>query len=299
MFGAIKPCKGCLTEQQRAAYKKHYCGLCFALHENYGKMARLLINYDLTNDYLLTGSSRNDGVVKTGRCPWSLLPRKVEYITYPEVSDYYAKLNFILVYYNLLDDVRDDGSPIARWITGAMEKHLPAQENELQRETALLQTYLERLHRIEEENQHLPVMEVARHFGELLRDMVKPPFVFEVDEGPFSMINYWVGIWIYTVDAIVDVIDDGFKKQYNPILAGLKGNPLQLLRGRKQELLDILRQCVENISQLLEIYPTYENTQLLQRLFSGELTKILCIYLEVEKDELIAQSKAAASGGLQ
>ena len=75
--------------------------------------------------------------------------------------------------------------------------------------------------------------------------------------------------------------------------------PLTILRSRKQELLDILRTCRENILLLLDMYPTYENAALLRSLFSGELPGIVCVYLEVEKDELIAQSKAAASGGLQ
>ncbi len=288
-----------MTSQQRSAYKKHYCGLCFALHENFGKAARLLVNYDLTNDYLLSGSSRADGLVRTGRCPWSLFFRKVEYITYPELSDYYAQLNFILVYYNLLDDVQDDHSFVAKWLSKRMEKHLPSLKDSMSREASLLQIYLDELHRIEEENQILPVLNIAQHFGRLLRDMVKPPLVFPEDEGPFSMINYWVGIWIYTMDAIVDVIGDGFKKRYNPILAGLKGDPLTILRSRKQELLDILRDCTGNISALLDTYPTYENAELLRILFSGSLPKIVCIYLEVEKDELIPQDKTETAGKLQ
>lgn len=294
MFGTIKPCKKCLSAEQTAAYKRHYCGLCFALHENFGKLARLLINYDLTNDYLLSGSGRADGEVKTGRCPWSLLRKKVEYITYPALTDYYAQLNFILVYYNLLDDVQDDGSLLAKWITKKMEKKLPLLETSVGREKELLQAYLKTLQQIEKEGRTQPVADVAHHFGALLREMVKPPFLFETDEGVFSEINYWVGVWIYTMDAIVDVIGDSYKKHYNPILSGLHGNPLTVLRSRKQELLDILRSCRDNISTLLDAYPTYENAALLRQLFSGELPKIVCMYMEVEKDELITQDKAAA-----
>lgn len=293
MFGAIKPCKKCLTKAQHAAYRRHYCGLCFGLHEQFGKLARLMINYDLTNDYLLSGSCREDGVVKTGRCPWALFGKKVEYITYPELTAYYAKLNFILVYFNLLDDIADDGSLFAKWTVKAMDRQLPEVEASMATEKQLLQDYLEKLRQIETENRTLPVMEVARHFGELLRDMVKPPFETDADEDAFSQINYWLGIWIYTVDAIVDVLDDSFKKRYNPILAGLKGDALVILRNRKQELLDILRRCVKNISDLLDIYPTYENAELLRQLFSGRLSKIVCMYLEVDKDELTKETTAA------
>jgi len=262
-------------------------------------VARLLVNYDLTNDYLLSGSARTDGVVKVGKCPFSVIGKKVSYITYPELSDYYARLNYMLVYYNLLDDVHDDGSLIAKWMAHSMEKHLSRLDASMCREAELLQEYLGQLRGIEEENKLLPVMEVAHLFGRLLRDMVKPPFLFEGDEGSFSLINYWVGVWIYTMDAIVDALRDGYKKRYNPILSGLRGNPLTILRSRKQELLDILRKCTENISVLLDTYPTYENAALLRQLFSGQLPRIVCIYLEVEKDEFITQGKAAAARKLQ
>ena len=169
----------------------------------------------------------------------------------------------------------------------------------MDREATLLQDYLSKLARIEEKGELLPVMTVASLFGQLLKDMVKPPFAFATDEDVFSEINYWTGVWIYTMDAIVDCIGDGYKKRYNPILAGLEGSPLTVLRGRKQELLSILRACKENILLLLETYPTYENGALLRSLFSGQLPKIVCLYLEVEKDELNAQSEAAAAGGLQ
>lgn len=299
MFGTIKPCKKCLQPEQRAAYKQHYCGLCFALHSHFGKYARLLLNYDLTNDYLLSGSSREDGQVRTGRCPFSLWPRQVRYVTYPGLSDYYARLNFILVYYNLMDDVADDGSLLAKWLTGKMEPQLRALDGTMHREAALLRQYLEKLAEIERKNELLPVLSVASLFGQLLKDMVKPPFADSADEDVFSGINYWTGVWIYTVDAILDSMGDGLKKRYNPILAGLKGTAPDILRSRKQELLDILRTCRENILLLLDLYPTYENGELLRSLFSGELPKIVCIYLEVEKDELIAQSKTAAPGRLQ
>lgn len=298
MFGTIKPCKRCLSGEQNAAYKAHYCGLCFALHENFGKLARLFLNYDLTNDLLLCGSCRGDGEVRTAKCPWSWYGKRVSYIVYPELSDYFARLNYILVYHNLLDDVQDEGSLTAKWLTRRMEEPLREITPLMEKEIRLLREYLARLSAIETENALLPVMSVARHFGQLLKDMVKPPFADEMDADVFSAINYWTGIWVYTMDAILDCLGDGLKKQYNPILAGLEGDPLTILRSRKQELLDILGACRQNILMLLDTCPTWENGDLLRSLFSGQLPKIVCIYLEVEKDELISQSKAAASGGL-
>lgn len=299
MFGAVKPCKKCLSKQEWAAYRQHYCGLCFALHENFGKLGRLLINYDLTNAYLISGSSRADGQVQQGVCPWSMWRKRVSYITYPQISDYYAQLNYLLVYYHLLDDVQDDGSLVAKWITGKMKDRMEQLDTSMQREKQLYQQYLQQMTQVEQCREKVSVMAVARLFGQLLQDMVKPGIATQTDEEVFSGINYWAGIWIYTIDAIADCLSDGYKKRYNPILAGYQGTPLRILRSRKQELLDILFLCRQNILLLLELYPTYDNARLLRQLFEGELPKIVCMYLEVEKNELIAQSEAAAAGKLQ
>lgn len=288
MFGSIKPDKTICSKAQRSEYKKYYCGLCCAMGNEFGNLSRFFINYDLTNDYLLSASASDNCIEKRCTCPWSWKRKKVTYIECPEISEYYAKLNYMLVYYKLMDDMLDDNSKKAKFIYEKMHDKATKTETEMSREVELLQKYLNELHNIEKANEHLPVLTVAEKFGMLLQRMVKPKFESDIDEDVFSKINYWTGIWIYTMDAINDCIKDQKKGNYNPITAGLEGNALLIMRLRKQELLDILKTSRSKVLELLDLYPVYENAELIRNLFKAKLPKLVCLYLEVEKDELDA-----------
>lgn len=286
MFGTIKPKNGRCTKEQCKEYKKYYCGLCFAMGDNFGEISRLFINYDLTNDYLLAGLKSGDKFEKEGVCPWSFYHKKVKYYEIPNLSNYFAKLNYIFVYYKLMDDIDDDRSIKAKLLTRYMKDNILSIETEMMTEITDLCSYLSQLKKIENESRHVPVYEVASLFGNVLKKIVLPPTMCEEDKVIFSEINYWVGVWIYTMDAILDSLSDGLKKRYNPILAGLEGTPLFLLRARKTELIDILKTCRRNILHLINLYSLTEQREILINLFDGDLPEIVCIYLEVEKDVL-------------
>ncbi|MER5636405.1 DUF5685 family protein [Kitasatospora sp. NPDC002227] len=46
MFGIIRPCSHRLTAQLHAAWRAHLCGLCLALRDGHGQLARTATNYD-------------------------------------------------------------------------------------------------------------------------------------------------------------------------------------------------------------------------------------------------------------
>ena len=286
MFGTIKPKNGKCTKEQREEYKKYYCGLCFAMGNSFGDISRMFINYDLTNDYLLAGLGSNDKSEKEDICPWSIRKKRVKYYEIPDMSDYFAKLNYIFVYYKLIDDIHDDCSIKAKILARCMKNNIESIQHEMNAEITDLCSYLGQLKEIELENKLIPIFEVASLFGCVLKKMVYPPHLSDSDKVIFSEFNYWVGVWIYTMDAILDCLNDGLKNKYNPILAGLNGSPLFLLRTRKKELIDVLRVCRTNILDLINLYSCVEQREMLINLFDGDLPKIVCLYLEVEKDVL-------------
>ena len=46
MFGIIRPCRHRLTEQLHQSWTAHLCGLCLALRDDHGQLARTATNYD-------------------------------------------------------------------------------------------------------------------------------------------------------------------------------------------------------------------------------------------------------------
>src|SRR4051812_22708669 len=46
MFGIIRPCRNRLGAELQASWLAHLCGMCLALRDEHGHVARLVTNYD-------------------------------------------------------------------------------------------------------------------------------------------------------------------------------------------------------------------------------------------------------------
>lgn len=273
MFGTVKPLKSRLGKENKRCYNRYYCGLCFALDARFGRQSRFLLNYDLTTDYLLAAGVVGQACdLHTERCPYSWRRKKVTYADQPALTDYFSNLNYLMVYGKLKDDVMDEGSRLAARLLAKMEPNMPAVYDRLPKERQMFSEYLDGLRETERKNELLPVFSVAQQFGTLLQYMVSPPQVQSLDLDIFSRINYWMGIWIYTADALEDCLKDYYKKQYNPILAGTNAHPFNALPARKEELTQIFDICRTNLHDLVLLLNTQPELQtLLLRLFDLEL----------------------------
>lgn len=73
MFGIIRPCRHRLTEQLHQSWMAHLCGLCLALRDDHGQLARTATNYDgLLVSVLVEAQSTaapGSGRRKAGPCP--------------------------------------------------------------------------------------------------------------------------------------------------------------------------------------------------------------------------------------
>ena len=58
MFGYVRPFKGEMLVKEYDAYKGVYCGLCKALGDHYGVLARFALSYDCTFYALLALNER-------------------------------------------------------------------------------------------------------------------------------------------------------------------------------------------------------------------------------------------------
>jgi Family of unknown function (DUF5685) len=71
MFGIIRPCRHRLGGELAAAWSAQLCGLCLALRDDYGQVARIATNYDgLVVSLLVEAQSAGRPACrKAGRCP--------------------------------------------------------------------------------------------------------------------------------------------------------------------------------------------------------------------------------------
>lgn len=71
MFGIIRPCRNRLDDELRAAWMAHLCGMCLALRDEHGQLARVVTNYDaVVVSALVEAQAGTDGRRRrAGPCP--------------------------------------------------------------------------------------------------------------------------------------------------------------------------------------------------------------------------------------
>ena len=213
MFGYINVNQKELSEENKAVYQSYYCGLCRSLREFCGSRGQVLLNYDITFlVVLLTGLYEPKTIQESFTCV--LHPMKKRLSRKNEIMDYAAQMNVLLAYYNLIDDWKDDKNFTKKTIAGLFEKDYERVVRNYPRQAGAVSDYLEKLSAYEkakETNSDL----VAGLTGEMLGEL----FAWKEDEWyeELKTLGYYMGKFVYLMDAYEDLKKDEKKDAYNPL----------------------------------------------------------------------------------
>lgn len=213
MFGYINVNQKELSEENKAVYQSYYCGLCRSLREFCGSRGQVLLNYDITFlVVLLTGLYEPKTIQESFTCV--LHPMKKRLSRKNEIMDYAAQMNVLLAYYNLIDDWKDDKNFTKKTIAGLFEKDYERVVRNYPRQAGAVSDYLEKLsayERAKETNIDL----VAGLTGEMLGEL----FAWKEDEWyeELKTLGYYMGKFVYLMDAYEDLKKDEKKDAYNPL----------------------------------------------------------------------------------
>ena len=257
MFGLIRPYMNDLTEEEKARYKAVYCGLCRALNEKYGLAGRMGLNYDMTFLIILLDSLYEPQEhTKDAVCPPH--PVKKHRETKSEFTDYAADMTVALTYYKALDDWIDEGSKTGKVYSGLLKRSYQQVKERWPRQCEAIEKSLDALHEVEKDEAAQPER-AADLSGRMLAD------IFAVKEDFFQRqmagLGYFLGKFIYMMDAAIDYEDDRKKGCYNP-LNGMNVTP--------EEALEILRQPMGQAAEAFEALPLIQDANLMRNiLYSG------------------------------
>ncbi|MGW0523436.1 DUF5685 family protein [Crossiella sp. NPDC003009] len=123
MFGIIRPCRHRLDESLRAAWWAHLCGLCLALRDDHGQVARTATNYDGLVISALVEAQQNGARArrKAGPCP--LRGMRGAEIANGDGARLAAVVSLILASAKISDHVADaDGVFAARPVAGVARR---------------------------------------------------------------------------------------------------------------------------------------------------------------------------------
>ena len=131
-----------------------------------------------------------------------------------EIMDYAAQMNVLLAYYNLIDDWKDDKNFTKKTIAGLFEKDYERVVRNYPRQAGAVSDYLEKLSAYEKAKE-TNIDLVAGLTGEMLGEL----FAWKEDEWyeELKTLGYYMGKFVYLMDAYEDLKKDEKKDAYNPL----------------------------------------------------------------------------------
>lgn len=213
MFGYVTIYEPELKVKDLKKYKAYYCGLCRVLKEKYGFMGQMTLTYDMTFAVILLSSLyENASEAERHRC--KVHPIKKQMMLRNEITDYAAAMNVLLAYYHMEDDWQDD-----RKVTSLMTKSMIHGKvrriiEEYPRQSRAIRSALEELSSCEKE-ECTDIDRTAGCFGRLMEEL----FVYREDiwERNLRKMGFFLGKFIYIMDAYEDLPEDLKKGRYNPL----------------------------------------------------------------------------------
>ena len=214
MFGYLRVCQDELKIKDFKSYRAWYCGLCEALRTRHGQLSRFSLTYDMTFLLLLLqGLYEEKEVCEEKRCLPH--PLKKHPVRQSEITAYAADMNVLLAYYDLLDDWQDEKKLSGLILSKGMERTFKKTGEAYERQSAAIERYLKALQACErEKNKNLDL--AAGLTGELMGEI----FVYREDAFAPALrrLGFYLGKFIYLMDAYEDIGSDIEKGSYNPFV---------------------------------------------------------------------------------
>ncbi len=243
MFGYIMVSRQGLTEEQVARYQACYCGLCRTLQQRHGWISRLALSYDLTFVILLLGSLYEpEEIAGSQRC--LIHPRGGHAYWRTVFSDYAADMNLALAYYKCWDDWQDDG----KLPQLASAKFLDAKYKKLRQvypqQCRAIEDNLAKIRQLERQNCSNPDV-IAACFGDLMGRLL----AYRDDnwQDILYRLGRALGVFIYMLDACLDLQRDQRKGVYNPLVAA---GMTEDLAAYEDMLTMLMADCAEEFEKL-------------------------------------------------
>jgi hypothetical protein len=288
LFGYIVVNQQEMKYKEYDEYHRYYCGLCKALKDCRGGKGQLSLSYDMTFlVILLTGLYEPENVRGMRRCvPHPIA--KHEYIE-NEFTAYVAEMNLILTYYKCMDDWQDEKKLSRKIFASAIwSKDMYAK---WQDKIDIICDKLNQISLLEKENSD-DLDKLSGYFGEVMSEICAPRH--DEWEDNLRRMGYYLGRFVYIIDAYDDIEKDIKKGQFNPLISrlvdimysdGYKGVvsdneqksikdidklPPEVWKEFAQHIKEILMLQAAECAREFEKLPILENVEILRNiLYSG------------------------------
>ena len=266
MFGYISINKAEMKFKDYDVYHSYYCGLCKVLKECYGRRGQVTLSFDMTFlVILLTGLYEPDTKTEMVRC--IAHPMQKHAAKTNEFTEYAATINMLLSYYKCEDDWADEHRKKAFVAAKLLHSKIKKIEKLYPVKCKVISENLAQISKYEAENeQNLDLM--SGLFGNIMAEI----FAYRHDEWESSLrkIGFFLGKFIYLMDAYEDLEKDLRKKEYNPFESMVKNSPQDFETLSKLILTSMMSECSKSFERL----PILQHASIIRNiLYSGVWSK--------------------------
>ena len=272
MLGYITIDHSELKEKDIEKYRAFYCGVCQDLKYSHGQVHRFTLNYDMTFlailltslSYGKTNREQHFCLVRPGHRKTCLRNRYTAYA---------ADMCILLVYHNLMDDWTDERSLKSAFMADAIRNDYKKTARRYPRQTKAVRDYIRKLHRVEHSGNCDPDL-AAGLTGHFLEEI----FLFEENsewEKELRTMGFFLGKFIYLMDAYEDVYEDRESGGYNPLLSAADESDFE------ERCAEILTMMAASAAQSFERLPLVDHVDILRNiLYCGIWTKYRLVHKE-------------------
>ena len=213
MFGYVTICEPELKVKDLKKYRAYYCGLCRILKEDYGFMGQMTLTYDMTFAVILL-SSLYESQTETRMHRCKVHPVKKQFMLTNEITSYAAAMNVLLAYYHMEDDWNDEHKVSSLMTKSLIYRKAERISEQYPRQSGGIRKWLRELDECEKE-ESTDIDRTAGCFGHLMEEL----FVYREDiwEKNLRRMGFFLGKFIYLMDAYEDLPEDIEKGRYNPL----------------------------------------------------------------------------------
>ena len=279
MLGYITIDRPELKEKDIAKYRGFYCGVCQDLKIRHGQLCRFTLNYDMTFlAILLTSLSYGKTDKEQHLCILRPGERKTCYRN--RFTAYAADMCVLLVYNNLQDDWTDDNNIKSAFMANLLKADYKKTARRYPRQVKAVREYIRALHRVEcSDNTDLDLAAgLTGHFFEEV-------YLFDENsewKRELKTIGFFLGKFIYLMDAYEDVYEDEKSGGYNPFI------PLSKEADFEERAAQILTMMAASATEAFERLPVVDHVDILRNiLYCGIWTKYRQIHKERSDDRSV------------
>ena len=284
MFGYVKPELPYLYLKDDTLYKALYCGVCKSIGKTCSQRARLSLTYDIAFFSALVHNLANEDVnIKKQRCVAHWIKSRPMVVKGDRLTDLSAKVNVELAYYKIKDDILDgNGGKIKLAFFKKSHKKVLKTNPEISK---IIEKNYTDLFELQKKNCDSIDM-VCEPFSKMMEELG----VYVLGETATDSVKrlfYFLGKWIYLIDALDDYEKDIKEKNYNPLYCayGQKSTVKELFESYGKELSFVFSDVFSSMKIALSECKFYFNHDLIDNIVIRGIPAVTLKILKKEKEK--------------